>query len=83
MLDAFVEGSRGGTGQVFDWDLIPGNLPLPLILSGGLDPGNVADAIMRVDPWAVDVSSGVESSKGIKDAARIAAFMQGVRKADV
>ncbi len=83
LLDAFVEGTSGGTGQVFDWDLIPDNLPLPLILSGGLDPGNVADAIMRVDPWAVDVSSGVESSKGIKDAARIAAFMQGVRKADV
>ncbi len=83
LLDAFVEGVAGGTGRVFDWSLIPRNLPLPVILSGGLDPGNVADAIRSVDPWAVDVSSGVESSKGIKDAARIAAFMQGVRKADV
>jgi phosphoribosylanthranilate isomerase len=83
LLDAHVEGMAGGTGRVFDWKLIPGNLPLPLILSGGLDPDNVEIAIRTVEPWAVDVSSGVESSKGIKDAAKIAAFMQGVRKADV
>lgn len=83
LLDAFVEGVEGGTGRTFDWNLIPRNLPLPVILSGGLDPGNVADAIIRVDPWAVDVSSGVESAKGIKDAAKIAAFMQGVKKTDV
>lgn len=83
LLDAFVEGMAGGTGKVFDWSLIPEDLPLPVILSGGLDADNVTDAIRSVDPWAVDVSSGVESSKGIKDAARIAAFMQGVRKADV
>jgi phosphoribosylanthranilate isomerase len=83
LLDAFVEGSRGGTGSTFDWSLIPAKLPLPLILAGGLDPDNVGDAVRRVRPWAVDVSSGVETAKGIKDAARIAAFIRGVRDADV
>ena len=80
LLDAFVEGKAGGTGESFDWGLIPDGLPLPVILSGGLDPANVKAAIERVKPWAVDVSSGVEASKGIKDAARIAAFMREVRK---
>lgn len=80
LLDAFVEGKAGGTGESFDWKLIPGDLPLPVILSGGLDPANVKAAIERVRPWAVDVSSGVEASKGIKDAARIAAFMREIRK---
>jgi phosphoribosylanthranilate isomerase len=80
LLDAFVAGQAGGTGQSFDWGLIPEDLPLPVILSGGLDPDNVKAAIERVKPWAVDVSSGVEASKGIKDAARIAAFMREVRK---
>lgn len=79
LLDAFVEGAAGGTGHSFDWNLIPAGLPLPVILSGGLDSGNVKEAIARVKPWAVDVSSGVEASKGVKDAAKIAAFMQGVR----
>ncbi|HEX4986860.1 MAG TPA: phosphoribosylanthranilate isomerase [Burkholderiales bacterium] len=83
LLDAFVEGNHGGTGAVFDWSLIPRELPLPVILAGGLDPGNVGEAVRRVRPWAVDVSSGVEASKGIKDAARIAAFIRGVRDADV
>jgi phosphoribosylanthranilate isomerase len=83
LLDAFVPGTAGGTGQSFDWGLIPRELPLPVILSGGLDPANVAEAVRRVRPWAVDVSSGVEAAKGIKDAAKIAAFMQGVRSADV
>ena len=83
LLDSFVEGSRGGSGSTFDWSLIPANLPLPLILAGGLDPDNVGDAVRRVRPWAVDVSSGVEAAKGIKDAARIAAFIRGVRDADV
>ncbi len=83
LLDAFVEGSSGGTGSTFDWSLIPARLPLPLILAGGLDPDNVGDAVRRVRPWAVDVSSGVEIAKGIKDAARIAAFIRGVRDADV
>lgn len=83
LLDAFVEGSHGGTGATFDWALIPKLLSLPLILAGGLHAENVADAIRRVRPWAVDVSSGVEASKGVKDAASIAAFIQGVRNADV
>lgn len=80
LLDAYVEGTPGGTGQSFDWELIPAGLPLPVILSGGLSPANIVDAIRRVRPWAVDVSSGVEASKGIKDAAKIAAFIEGVRK---
>ena len=81
LLDAFVEGYGGG-GKVFDWSLIPAGLGRPLILSGGLDPDNVSEAVRRVRPWAVDVSSGVEAGKGIKDAARIAAFIAGVRHAD-
>ena len=87
LLDAYVEGTHGGTGATFDWALIPKNLPLPVVLSGGLTPDNVTAAIRAVRPWAVDVSSGVEPSgpgnKGIKDAARIAAFVSGVRNADV
>ena len=83
LLDAFHEDLRGGTGAIFDWGLIPRTLPLPIVLSGGLTPGNVGDAIRRVRPTAVDVSSGVEASKGIKDEAKIAAFITGVRNADV
>jgi len=83
LLDAFVAGAPGGTGQTFDWALIPPDLPLPVVLSGGLTPDNVGEAIETVKPWAVDVSSGVEAAKGIKDAAKIAAFMQGVRNARV
>jgi phosphoribosylanthranilate isomerase len=83
LLDAFQEGLHGGTGAVFDWSLIPQALPMPVVLSGGLTPENVGDAVRRVKPFAVDVSSGVEVSKGIKDAARIAAFIRGVRDADV
>jgi phosphoribosylanthranilate isomerase len=83
LLDAFVEGVHGGTGASFDWALIPHGLPLPVILSGGLHPGNAAEAVKRVRPYAVDVSSGVESAKGIKDAAKIAAFIKEVRQADV
>mgnify|MGYP001344781371 CR=1 FL=1 len=79
LLDAFVEGQAGGTGQSFDWALIPADLPVPVVLSGGLGPENVGEAIRRVKPWAVDVSSGVEAAKGIKSEAKIAAFMQGVR----
>ena len=81
LLDAHNESAYGGTGEAFDWSLIPANLPLPIILSGGLNAANVARAIRQVRPWAVDVSSGVESEKGIKDAAKIAAFMQAVRSA--
>jgi phosphoribosylanthranilate isomerase len=83
LLDAYQEGVAGGTGQTFDWDLIPANLPKPVILAGGLDAGNVAEAIRRVRPYAVDVSGGVEREKGIKDADRIAAFMRGVSDGDV
>jgi len=83
LLDAFVDGTHGGTGATFDWNLVPRGLPLPVVLSGGLDAGNVTEAIRKVRPWAVDVSSGVEMGKGIKDAAKIAAFMSGVRNADV
>ena len=83
LLDAHVEGVAGGTGQSFDWSLIPARLPMPVVLSGGLLPANVTEAIKRVQPAAVDVSSGVEANKGIKDAAKIAAFMQGVRNASL
>lgn len=81
LLDAHVEGYGGG-GLAFDWSLIPPSLPLPVILSGGLHPGNVREAIRRVRPWAVDVSSGVESAKGIKDMRKISEFIAGVRDAD-
>lgn len=82
LLDTYVKGEPGGTGNVFDWRLIPRNLPLPLILSGGLNAANVTEAIRQVHPWAVDVSSGVEAAKGIKDADKIVAFMQGVRNSE-
>lgn len=83
LLDAYVEGVHGGTGATFDWSLIPQSLPLPIVLSGGLDADNVAAAVRAVRPWAVDVSSGVESAKGIKDAAKMEAFMNGVCDASV
>jgi len=83
LLDAHVEGIPGGTGIAFDWALIPKQLQLPVILSGGLDVGNVAAAIKRVNPYAVDVSSGVEAGKGIKDAVKIAAFINEVKRIDV
>lgn len=75
LLDAFVPGVPGGTGERFDWGLIPPGLPRPIVLSGGLDPGNVAEAVRSVRPWAVDVSSGVEAAKGIKDARKLAQFI--------
>lgn len=78
LLDAYSEVAVGGTGQVFDWSLIPAHMGKPVILAGGLNPENVASAILQVKPYAVDVSGGVEVSKGIKDAAKIAAFMQVV-----
>ena len=83
LLDAHVDGVPGGTGTVFDWTLIPEILSLPVILSGGLDARNVTEAIRRVRPYAVDVSSGVEASKGIKDAAKIVAFINEVKRIDV
>ena len=81
LLDAFVPGVPGGTGERFDWSLIPPDLPKPIILSGGLTPDNVAEAVQRVRPWAVDVSSGVEVSKGIKDAHKIARFIAKAKEA--
>jgi phosphoribosylanthranilate isomerase len=83
LLDAYSPAAHGGTGQSFDWGLIPSSLPLPIVLAGGLTPQNVGEAVRRVRPWAVDVSSGVERDKGIKDAAKIAAFIRGARDADV
>ena len=80
LLDAFVEGYGGG-GKVFDWTLISPHFPRPLILSGGLDATNVGTAIQRVAPAAVDVSSGVEAAKGIKDAEKVRAFVAAVRYA--
>lgn len=85
LLDAYVSGTHGGTGTRFDWSLIPGELPLPIVLSGGLDPENVGEAVRQVRPAAVDVSSGVEAvggKKGIKDPLRIQSFFAGVRNAD-
>jgi phosphoribosylanthranilate isomerase len=81
LLDADAEG-YGGAGKTFDWSLIPPRLSLPIILAGGLNPGNVVEAVRAVRPWAVDVSSGVEAAKGIKDAEKIAAFIAGVKHAD-
>ena len=82
LLDSHVE-EYGGIGEAFDWSLVPAERPRPLVVSGGLTRDNVREAIRRVRPWAVDVSSGVESAKGIKDADRIAAFIAEVRHADV
>ncbi|HET7792765.1 MAG TPA: phosphoribosylanthranilate isomerase [Rhizobacter sp.] len=81
LLDAHVE-AYGGSGKVFDWSLIPSNVPRPVVLSGGLHAGNVIQGILQVRPSAVDVSSGVESAKGIKDAAAIRRFCEAVRDAD-
>jgi phosphoribosylanthranilate isomerase len=82
LLDAYRDDLYGGTGEAFDWGLIPQRLARPVVLSGGIDAGNVGDAIRRVRPWAVDVSSGVESARGVKDERLIAALIAGVRNAD-
>ncbi|MEE3509054.1 phosphoribosylanthranilate isomerase [Pseudomonas sp. 10C3] len=79
LLDTYVAGVPGGTGEAFDWSLIPHTLSKPIILAGGLTPDNVAQAIAQVRPYAVDVSGGVEMSKGIKDHDKIRAFMHAVR----
>ena len=81
LLDTFVEGVPGGTGASFDWSLVPEDAAKPIILAGGLDADNVATAIRQVRPYAVDVSGGVEASKGIKDAGKIRAFVRAVRDA--
>lgn len=81
LLDAHVEGYGGG-GKAFDWSLIPRDVGAPVVLSGGLSPANVIDGVMQVRPWAVDVSSGVEQAKGIKNAALMRRFCKAVREAD-
>jgi phosphoribosylanthranilate isomerase len=86
LVDAFVPGQHGGTGQSFDWSLIPASLRGEVILSGGLTPENVGDAVRRMRPWAVDVSSGVErksGQKGVKDPRLIEQFIEEVHLADV
>lgn len=76
LLDAYVPGVPGGTGERFDWTRIPARLSKPIVLSGGLTPGNVRQAIRQVHPWAVDVSSGVEASPGRKDSAKVSLFIE-------
>jgi len=83
LVDSYVEGVPGGTGQSFDWSRLPGGLSFPLILAGGLTPDNVAAAVAQVRPWAVDVSGGVEAAPGVKDAAKIEAFIRGVNSVQV
>jgi phosphoribosylanthranilate isomerase len=85
LLDAFVAGARGGTGVTFNWDLAvhARSLGTPIMLAGGLTPGNVKRAVEHVQPYAVDVSSGVESAPGKKDAALIAAFIENALEAEV
>ena len=80
LLDAYQPGLPGGTGTAFDWERIPGDLAGDIILAGGLGPDNVEAAIRRVRPYAVDVSGGVEMAKGVKDSAKIAAFLRGVKR---
>ena len=82
LLDAHVPGERGGTGRTFDWTVIPRDLPIPLILSGGLTSDNVGRAVREVKPWAVDVSSGVEASRGVKDPKKIVEFIRSVQRED-
>lgn len=81
LLDAYVPGLPGGTGESFDWSLIPRDLDKPLILAGGLNPQNVERAISQVQPYAVDVSGGVELRKGVKDAESVRDFIRRVRGA--
>lgn len=81
LLDTYVPGIPGGTGEAFDWSLVPARLSKPVILAGGLSAQNVGQAIAQVRPYAVDVSGGVEQAKGIKDAAKIEAFMRAVKQA--
>ena len=82
LLDAYHPGIKGGSGSQFDWDLIPENCTLPVVLAGGLQVDNVRQAIQSVKPYALDVSSGVEAEKGIKDVAKMAAFIQQISEGD-
>lgn len=83
LLDAHVQGAWGGTGQRFDWARVPAGLSRPVVLSGGLNPNNVAQGIRAVRPAAVDVSSGVESAPGIKDPEKLKQFIREAQHADV
>ena len=82
LLDAYHPGAKGGTGSRFDWALIPGQCALPIVLAGGLDQNNARQAVQAVRPYALDVSSGVETGKGIKDALKMAAFIREVNEGD-
>jgi phosphoribosylanthranilate isomerase len=82
LLDAWHPDAKGGTGSLFDWKMIPEQCGLPIVLAGGLHPENACDAVRTVKPYALDVSSGVEAAKGVKDAARMAAFLTEVNKGD-
>lgn len=82
LLDAYHPAVAGGSGERFDWSRVPADRPAPIVLAGGLSPGNVTDAVRQVRPFAVDVSSGVEASKGIKDPAKMMEFVRGVQRAD-
>jgi phosphoribosylanthranilate isomerase len=82
LLDTYRKGVPGGTGAAFDWQRIPEQMRSGIILAGGLEPGNVEEAISQIHPYAVDVSGGVEAAKGIKDSAKIAAFIAGVNRVD-
>lgn len=82
MIDTFRPGEYGGTGQTADWDLMRQiTQTTPILLAGGLNPGNVGDAIRRINPWGVDVASGVESAPGVKDPQKVRAFIGAVRSA--
>jgi phosphoribosylanthranilate isomerase len=81
LLDTYVEGVPGGTGQAFTWSAVPDDVKMPIILAGGLNAVNVAEAITTVRPWAVDVSGGVETARGIKDVALMTAFVEAVNTA--
>jgi len=82
LLDAYHPGIKGGSGSQFDWDLIPEKCSLPVVLAGGLQVNNAKLAIESVRPYALDVSSGVEAEKGIKDVAKMAAFIQAINESD-
>jgi len=82
LLDAYHPGVKGGTGSGFDWDLIPRESRLPIILAGGLSPENATLAVQQVRPYALDVSSGVEAGKGVKDTAKMAAFIRKTNQAN-
>ncbi|MGX9719716.1 phosphoribosylanthranilate isomerase [Stenotrophomonas acidaminiphila] len=83
LLDSHAPGGSGGSGVAFDWAQVPAGLHRPFLLAGGIGPDNVFDAITRVQPWGVDVSSGIESAPGIKDGDRMRRFVEEVRRADM